>query len=100
MTESSEQLRRLKNTIMGVSYRLQRLAESRTLPAEARPRITALAADLAESSRRLGSLLAVLGQARSGAGVEGSVDRPGGQHGDDQEAGRQDEQDDDGGPAA
>ena len=100
MTETAEQLRRLKNTIMGVSYRLQRMAAEQQVPLPVRAALRALADDLAASSQRLGGLLAVLDQAAPGAGVEGTVHGAGGQHRDHQEARRQDEQHNDRGPAA
>lgn len=100
MTETAEQLRRLKNTVMGVSYRLQRMAADPQIPLHLRGEMRALAAELAANSQRLGGLLAVLDQATSGPGIEGAVHGSGGQHGDHQEARRQDEQHDDRGPAA
>ena len=60
MTDSEEQLRRLKNTVMGAGHRLSLLAGSRELEADARRQLGEISSELAEAARRLGELLAAM----------------------------------------
>ncbi len=57
---TEEQLRRLKNTVMGAGYRLSQLAESDELQAGAATELAAIARDLNEAAGRLERLLATL----------------------------------------
>ncbi len=57
MTESLEQLRRLKNTVMGAANRLALLGRSGELPPEATQELAALSAELAQTALRLERLL-------------------------------------------
>ncbi len=57
MTESLEQLRRLKNTVMGAANRLALLGRSGELTAEATQELVALSAELAQTAMRLERLL-------------------------------------------
>lgn len=58
MTDSEEQLRRLKNTVMGAGHRLSLLAQSGELKADAGRELGEISSELAEAARRLGQLLA------------------------------------------
>ena len=58
--EIREQLRRLKNTVMGASHRLSRLAASGELPDPAAASLAELAGDLAKTAQRLERLLSAL----------------------------------------
>ena len=63
MTELSpteEQLRRLKNTVMGAGYRLSQLAQSGALNAGATTELAAITRDLNDAAGRLERLLATL----------------------------------------
>lgn len=60
MTGSEEQLRRLKNTVMGAGHRLSLLAKSGELEPDAGRELGEIASELAEAARRLGRLLAAL----------------------------------------
>jgi hypothetical protein len=60
MTDSTEQLRRLKNTIMGAGHRLTVLARSGELAPESEAELRALSSDLADVVGRLERLLARL----------------------------------------
>ena len=60
MTDSEEQLRRLKNTVMGAGHRLSLLAKSGELGAEAGRELSEISNELAEAARRLGQLLAAM----------------------------------------
>ena len=64
MTQSLEQLRRLKNTIMGAGHRLTVLARSGELTPESEVELRALSAELADVVERLERLLARLRQDR------------------------------------
>ncbi len=63
MTDSAEQLRRLKNTIMGASHRLSLLAGSGDLAGESST-LRAIAAELQASVERLERLLASVRRGR------------------------------------
>jgi hypothetical protein len=63
MTENAaaeEQLRRLKNTVMGAGYRLSQLAQSGELQAGAAAELAAITRDLNDAAGRLERLLAAL----------------------------------------
>lgn len=60
MTESEEQLRRLKNTVMGAGHRLSLLAKSGELEPAAGKELSEISSELAEAARRLGQLLAAM----------------------------------------
>jgi len=60
MTDSEEQLRRLKNTVMGAGHRLSLLAKSEELEADAGRELNEISSDLADAARRLGQLLAAM----------------------------------------
>jgi hypothetical protein len=63
MTENAaaeEQLRRLKNTVMGAGYRLSQLAQSGELQAGAAAELAAITRDLNDAAGRLERLLATL----------------------------------------
>ncbi|HEY8736977.1 MAG TPA: hypothetical protein VIO62_08025 [Candidatus Dormibacteraeota bacterium] len=64
MTQSLEQLRRLKNTIMGAGHRLTVLARSGELPPESEVELRALSSELADVVGRLERLLTRLRQDR------------------------------------
>jgi hypothetical protein len=55
-----EQLRRLKNTVMGAGHRLSLLAESRTLPDGAAGELASISRELNAAVVRLERLLAAL----------------------------------------
>jgi hypothetical protein len=57
-TSSEEQLRRLKNTIMGAGYRLGQLARSSELNEQAVEELTAVSRSLTDAALRLERLLA------------------------------------------
>ena len=57
---TAEQLRRLKNTVMGAGYRLSQLAQSGELNAGATTELAAITRDLNEAAGRLERLLATL----------------------------------------
>ena len=57
---TEEQLRRLKNTVMGAGYRLSQLAQSGELHAGASTELAAITRDLNEAVGRLERLLATL----------------------------------------
>jgi hypothetical protein len=58
--QAQEQLRRLKNTVMGAGYRLSQLAKSGELQAGAATELAAITRDLNEAAGRLERLLATL----------------------------------------
>jgi hypothetical protein len=63
MTETvaaEEQLRRLKNTVMGAGYRLSQLAQSGELHPGAATELASITRDLNEAAGRLERLLATL----------------------------------------
>jgi hypothetical protein len=60
MTDSEEQLRRLKNTVMGAGHRLSLLAQSGELEGDATRELGEISSELAEAARRLGQLLAAM----------------------------------------
>jgi predicted regulator of Ras-like GTPase activity (Roadblock/LC7/MglB family) len=60
MTDPEEQLRRLKNTVMGAGHRLSLLAQSGELDADAGRELGEISFELAEAARRLGQLLAAM----------------------------------------
>jgi hypothetical protein len=60
LTPTEEQLRRLKNTVMGAGYRLSQLAQSGDLHAGAAAELASIARDLTEAAGRLERLLATL----------------------------------------
>jgi hypothetical protein len=57
---TEEQLRRLKNTVMGAGYRLSLLAQSSDLHAGAATELAAITRDLNDAAGRLERLLASL----------------------------------------
>jgi hypothetical protein len=57
-TETYEQLRRLKNTVMGAGHRLSLLTRSGRLAGSEAEALAAIAADLAAAAQRLERLLA------------------------------------------
>ncbi len=57
---TEEQLRRLKNTVMGAGYRLSQLAQSGELHAGASSELASITRDLNEAAGRLERLLATL----------------------------------------
>lgn len=60
LPSSDEQLRRLKNTVMGAGYRLSQLAQSGELHAGAATELASITRDLNEAVGRLERLLASL----------------------------------------
>ena len=60
LSPTEEQLRRLKNTVMGAGYRLSQLAQSGELNAGATTELAAITRDLNEAAGRLERLLATL----------------------------------------
>ena len=58
--DDQEQLRRLKNTIMGASHRLSELARTGLLARDAGEDLAAISRELAGAAQRLERLLAVL----------------------------------------
>jgi hypothetical protein len=59
---AEEQLRRLKNTVMGAGYRLSQMAQSGELHAGASTELASISRDLNEAVGRLERLLATLHQ--------------------------------------
>jgi hypothetical protein len=57
---TEEQLRRLKNTVMGAGYRLSQLAQSGELQAGASKELASITRELNEAAGRLERLLATL----------------------------------------
>ena len=57
---TAEQLRRLKNTVMGAGYRLSQLAQSAELQPGASTELAAITRDLNDAAGRLERLLATL----------------------------------------
>ncbi len=57
---AEEQLRRLKNTVMGAGYRLSQLAKSSDLHASAATELASISRELNEAVGRLERLLATL----------------------------------------
>jgi len=57
---TAEQLRRLKNTVMGAGYRLSQLAQSGELQPGASTELASITRDLNEAAGRLERLLATL----------------------------------------
>lgn len=64
MTDSKEQLRRLKNTVMGASHRLSLIARAGELGPDASRELNQVAAELAAAVRRLERLVAGLPEER------------------------------------
>jgi hypothetical protein len=60
LSPTEEQLRRLKNTVMGAGYRLSQLAQSGELHAGASTELASITRDLNEAVGRLERLLATL----------------------------------------
>jgi hypothetical protein len=60
LSPTEEQLRRLKNTVMGAGYRLSQLAQSGELHAGASSELASITRDLNEAAGRLERLLATL----------------------------------------
>jgi len=60
LSPTEEQLRRLKNTVMGAGYRLSQLARSGELNAGATTELAAITRDLNDAAGRLERLLASL----------------------------------------
>ena len=60
LSPTEEQLRRLKNTVMGAGYRLSQLAQSSDLHAGAATELASITRDLNEAAGRLERLLAAL----------------------------------------
>src|SRR5439155_1577446 len=60
LSPTEEQLRRLKNTVMGAGYRLSQLAQSGALNAGATTELAAITRDLNDAAGRLERLLATL----------------------------------------
>src|SRR5437016_5770953 len=63
LSPTEEQLRRLKNTVMGAGYRLSQLAQSGALNAGATTELAAITRDLNDAAGRLERLLAALQRA-------------------------------------
>jgi hypothetical protein len=63
-TPTEEQLRRLKNTVMGAGYRLSQLAKSGDLHLGAATELASITRELNEAVGRLERLLATLGHDR------------------------------------
>ena len=59
-TPAYEQLRRLKNTIMGAGYRLAQLTKSGEIPYEARGELGTISQTLTDAALRLERLLAAV----------------------------------------
>ena len=59
-----EQLRRLKNTVMGAGHRLGQLAAMGALPDESTEELAAISRELTKASQRLERLLAAFRQGR------------------------------------
>jgi len=64
ISATEEQLRRLKNTVMGAGYRLSQLAQSGKLQPGAATELASITRDLNEATARLERLLATLQRAR------------------------------------
>jgi len=64
MPPTEEQLRRLKNTVMGAGYRLSQLAQSGQMHAAAAAELASISRELTEAVARLERLLAALQQDR------------------------------------
>ena len=64
LTAADEQLRRLKNTVMGAGYRLGQLARSGELGEEATGELTTISRALTDAALRLERLLASVRQRR------------------------------------
>lgn len=62
ITAPEEQLRRLKNTIMGAGYRLTQLAKSEEFGPEATAELMAISRGLTDAAQRLERLLAAVRQ--------------------------------------
>jgi hypothetical protein len=60
LSATEEQLRRLKNTVMGAGYRLSQLAQSGELQAAAATELASITRDLNQAAARLERLLATL----------------------------------------
>jgi hypothetical protein len=60
MNDPEEQLRRLKNTVMGAGHRISLLAQSGELEADAGRELSEISSELADAARRLGQLLAAM----------------------------------------
>jgi hypothetical protein len=60
LSPTEEQLRRLKNTVMGAGYRLSQLAQSGELHADASMELASITRELNEAAGRLERLLATL----------------------------------------
>jgi hypothetical protein len=60
LSPTEEQLRRLKNTVMGAGYRLSQLAQSAELHTGAAAELASITRDLNEAAARLERLLASL----------------------------------------
>ena len=60
LSPTEEQLRRLKNTVMGAGYRLSQLAQSAELNTGATTELAAITRELNEAAGRLERLLATL----------------------------------------
>jgi hypothetical protein len=60
LSPTEQQLRRLKNTVMGAGYRLSQLAQSGELQLGAATELAAITRDLNETAARLERLLATL----------------------------------------
>jgi hypothetical protein len=60
LSGTEEQLRRLKNTVMGAGYRLSQLAQSGELQAAAATELASITRDLNQAAARLERLLATL----------------------------------------
>jgi hypothetical protein len=58
LSATEEQLRRLKNTVMGAGYRLSQLAQSGELQAAAATELASITRDLNQAAARLERLLA------------------------------------------
>ena len=63
-TPADEQLRRLKNTIMGAGYRLAQLARSDDVPGGATAELVGISQELNDVALRLERLLGALRQGR------------------------------------
>jgi hypothetical protein len=57
---AEEQLRRLKNTVMGAGYRLSQLAKSGQVPADSTRELASISRELTDVAQRLERLLSAI----------------------------------------
>src|ERR1700730_1952135 len=84
LSPTEEQLRRLKNTVMGAGYRLSQLAPSGELHASASTELASITRDLDAAAGRYGRLPDTLQRDREGVGPDGTKHGAGGDDGNDQ----------------